>query len=195
MFDRILGWIDGFTTASRFAYQSINEGWLTPEVLLGMGSVAATALSAIAAVAASRATRAANKSNSYQVISTRRLEILRITSENIAELLMARDKFKSELEIIKVDLQNSHPSPRVIIGEEIDALISDTTTQLDTMIAANEHVTSLVFEKDDGSVREWDDYIRSTLKKRQEINHSKSALELKTAQMARRVSALQPGLP
>lgn len=189
MFDKTLTWIDGFGSAIKLLPAQQNAWW-TPETAVGLASLAAAALSAVAAIAASHAALTANKASALQAKSNRRLEILRITSENLAELLTSRDRFIFEMKQAKADIGVRHPDKSHPMFYEIDRLTADVTANLQTMIEANDAVTATVFRADRGAIDDWDDHIRSVLLKRKQIVHIKAGIDLKISDVRQRALSL-----
>ncbi|MDH0114061.1 hypothetical protein N7379_06185 [Rhizobium pusense] len=192
MIDNLIYWLDGFVTASRHIQQNQQDGWFTPETLPAWGSFVAAALSAIAAFAASSAAKTANRANALQAMSSRRLEILRISSENVAELLIVKDRFAFEMAQAKSDAQNRFKEQSSALVFQIDKMVKETSALLDTMISANEKVSEVMFMQDQGDTHKWDDHVRSTLLKKQQIAHAKAAIELKVSEIKKKSTSLYP---
>lgn len=189
--ERILGWVDGFTTASRLFHNQAQSGWFTSATIPAWASFAAAFLAAIAALASANSAQKANKASASQAISARRLEILRVSSENIAELLIARDRFASDIQKAKEILAENEETG-LAVRQNLDELVEETQSLVSTMIAANNAVIDGVFKLTNNRFEEWDDYVRSALKKRQEISHVKSAFELKSRRIMENATRLYP---
>lgn len=181
LINNALAWLEGFTYAIRLMPPQTTSWW-SPELV-------AAGLSAVAALAAASAAFTANRQSELRAISDRRLEILRISAENNAELLTMKDRFAWEMRQARYGLDMSYPSTFEPIVRDIDAALANWDELIEVMITANRTVTEAVLSTDKGKVREWDDFIRQALRKRQEIAHIKGRQEIKVEDIRIRVSA------
>lgn len=101
-----------------------------------------------------------------------------------------RDRFSFEMAQAKSDAKRRDPKFDPTLVFEIDKLVKETGTLLNTMISANEEVSKAVFLQDKGDAHEWDDHVRSTLLKKQQITHVKAAIDLKVSQVQKRTTSI-----
>lgn len=179
MIEYIGGWIEGATVASRhYGAISSDKTWFSPETAPAWISLLVACFAAYAAWTSSKSARISNNINEYQLKSSRRIEILKVSAENVTDLLILRDQFLLKLVDIKKLLDSDGKENHVDLLEKVANIVLSIGTEIPKMIEANEGASELILAEDAMALTQWDNYVQQCYKKRMQITHLKQAIEL-----------------